>query len=222
MRRLLVLIAVLAVLLAVADRVAVRLAESAVATRIKIAEQLSSSPAVSIGGFPFLTQAISGRYDNLSVTVTGLRRGSATITRLSVDLRGVRVPLSAIVHRAVSSIPVASATGTVQLSYADLDAAVASRGITVAYGGSPGTVTVTYRGTSRVGRVRVDGDAIAVDVSAAGAGGVTVGGPAAGLFDFTVSLPSLPFHIALQTVTADPAGVQIAAAAGAFTISTAG
>jgi hypothetical protein len=59
-RKLLTFIVVLGLLLVLADRVAWWVAERGVATAIQESENLPQRPGVSIGGFPFLTQAIEG------------------------------------------------------------------------------------------------------------------------------------------------------------------
>ena len=71
-RRVLIVVAVLAVLLVGADRAAVWAAQRGLAAAIQQSQDLAETPEVHIGGFPFLTQAISGNYQQVDVTVADL------------------------------------------------------------------------------------------------------------------------------------------------------
>lgn len=221
MRRLLITLLLIVAVLAGLDRLGAYLAARAVADRVQAAEHLSSRPGVSIGGFSFLWQAFHGDYSDVTVTVTGLRRGSLAVQQLTVHLHGVHVPLSAVVTLRVHSIPVDSADGTVTLSYADLDAALSGRGVAVAAGTDPGTVQVSGRlpdGITAVGQgsVVVSGDQLSVQVHSVTAGGITVGAPSA--FQLSFGLPSLPFGVQLTSAQAGATGVSVNATASRFTL----
>lgn len=109
MKRLLVTVVVLAALLAVADRIAVRVAQSQVAAQIKASQRLSTDPTVTIHGFPFLTQALGGEYDDISVVGSDLVKGSIRVSRVDADLRGVKIPLGAALGGSLHAVPAASA-----------------------------------------------------------------------------------------------------------------
>lgn len=209
MRRLLVVLAVLVALFVAADRVAVGFAERAVALRIEAAEHLSSRPSVSIGGFPFLTQAVAGRYDDVAVTMAGLPRGELRLTRLSVHLHGAHVSLAAILGGHVDGVRVDSGSATTFVSYSDLDAALARDGLTASYGGSPGMVRLTSKlGLSGVARLGVTPHSLEASV-----------GPAS-VLTFHKTVSGMPFGVGFTSVTSDPAGVTIAASGTSFTIPT--
>src|SRR3954452_1263679 len=122
MRRAVIVVLVILGLLVVADRVALAAAEHVVAGRIQTDQGLSQRPDVTIHGFPFLTQALSGRYDQVTVHVKGLRDRTVPVQKLTVDLRGVHVPLGAVTSGHLSRVPVDHATATILLSYADSNA----------------------------------------------------------------------------------------------------
>src|SRR3954464_5188644 len=67
-KALLTLIVVVLLLLVAADRVAWYVAEKGVAQAVQDSEKLDKRPDVSIGGIPFLTQAWSGLYQDVTVT----------------------------------------------------------------------------------------------------------------------------------------------------------
>ena len=90
MRRLLVVVLVLVGLFAVVDRVAVRLADSAIERRI--AQDTGAEVDAHVTGFPFLTQAL--RRDIEMVTVNGsapARLAGITVRDLRAELRRVDV-----------------------------------------------------------------------------------------------------------------------------------
>ncbi|MFD5320597.1 DUF2993 domain-containing protein [Streptomyces sp. NPDC127098] len=91
----LIILGVLAVLAVIADRVAVRFAQSEVASQARSSLGLTSEPSVTINGFPFLTQVL-GR--NLNHVTLGLDDYEAEvdgqallISELSADLRDVEI-----------------------------------------------------------------------------------------------------------------------------------
>ncbi|MFR9776804.1 DUF2993 domain-containing protein [Micromonospora sp. MS34] len=99
-----VLLLVLAGLLVVADRLAAGAAERAIADQVKqeVAKQdaQSAPPKVDVGGFPFLTQVLAGRYQHISIVLTDVKgevRGDAVdVPRLDVDARNVKASLDTL------------------------------------------------------------------------------------------------------------------------------
>lgn len=111
MRRLLILIAVLAPLLVIADRVGSRVAAGQVAAQIRTSQGLSAEPRVEIHGFPFLTQAIGGEYDDVDVEAAGLVKGSIKMSAVSASLEGVQISLGDALGggSGIGAVPVRSA-----------------------------------------------------------------------------------------------------------------
>jgi len=75
MRALLVVVLLLVGLAVVADRVAVGVAETRVGEQLAAEGGLAGTPEVDITGFPFLTQAIGGRYDEVRISLTAEQLG---------------------------------------------------------------------------------------------------------------------------------------------------
>ncbi|MBB2909232.1 hypothetical protein FHS43_000478 [Streptosporangium becharense] len=97
MRKLIAFLILLLIFVAVLDRVAVTGAQREIATRATAKYDLEASPEVTIEGIPFLTQAISGRYEEVKVdagpmTVAGIRLSSVDFT-----LHDVVAPLEDLV-----------------------------------------------------------------------------------------------------------------------------
>jgi hypothetical protein len=210
-RRLVIVLIVIIGLLVVADRVAKVAAQGIVAGRIESEQGLSERPHVAIHGFPFLTQALGGRYDNVSLTMHDLRDRAVPVKRLSVDLHGVHVPLGAVISRHLSRVPVDRATATVLLSFADLNAYLGGKHLTVS-NGSDGEIKVTGSATvagqtvsaSASGRIDVSGSDLTVAV---GRG-----------LDFSIPLGGLPFRIALVGAKATKAGILVQATASGLVL----
>ncbi|WP_165953618.1 DUF2993 domain-containing protein [Streptomyces sp. 8K308] len=91
----LIILGVLAVLAVIADRVAVRVAQSEVASQARSTLGLSSEPSVTINGFPFLTQALGRHLNHVTLGLDDYEAevdGQALlISELSADLRDVEI-----------------------------------------------------------------------------------------------------------------------------------
>lgn len=224
MKKLLIGLLVLVVLAVAADRVTQQVAANQVADRVQQAEHLSVRPDVTIHGFPFLTQAIRGRYGDVEAQVRGLQRGSVRITDVDVHLRDVELAASDALGGTVDAIPVRQAEARVLLAYADINALLVDRRLTVAPGQSgsvaiTGSVTVLGHRLAVIadGRLRVSGDRVQVQAQNFRGNGVATGVIARavdGKFDFTVRTPQLPFDLTLRSVTASQDGIAVAATAG--------
>lgn len=211
MRRAAIVIVVILGLLVVADRLAVVAAQGVVASRIESDQGLSQRPGVTIHGFPFLTQALSGRYGRVTLRVNGLRDRTVAVQRLTVDLHGVHVPLGAVMSQHLSRVPIDRANATLLLSYDDVNAYLAGHHLTVSEGDNgevkvTGSVTVAGRtaSASASGRIDVRGDDLVVTV---GHG-----------LDVTLPLGGLPFRIALVGAKATKAGIVVQATASGLVL----
>jgi hypothetical protein len=119
-RRLLIAGGVALGALLLADRITAVLAAKAVSSQLRSSGDLREQPDVSIRGFPFLTQAVSGRYDRVDLTAHDIRRRALTLSRLDVVVRGARVPLRSVLGGKVSSVPVESITASGTIPFPDL------------------------------------------------------------------------------------------------------
>jgi hypothetical protein len=214
----LVLLVLVVGILVVVDRVGVRIAEGRVAEQIADRSALTGAPEVEIGGFPFLTQALSGEYDDVRIQLTADELGQPAGTRADVSLRGVHVPLSDVLSGSVQQIPVDRVDGTATLSYALLAQQLGGDTALTAEGdGIRLTKTVEVLGfdfpLTATGTVTLDGQDIVVDVQDASAGGVDVPAfvlrQAADLLDFRYAVPALPFGLQLTSVQPRTDGVDV-------------
>jgi len=213
MRALLVVLLVLLGLSVLADRVALRAAQTAVAERLAETGGLAGDPEVEIRGFPFLTQAVGGRYDDVRIALSAAELGQPEGTRADIALRGVHVPLSAVLSGSVSEVPVDRIDGTATLSYELLSAQLGGD-TTLRPEGSRLRITRTVEllgytlPLTATGTVTLDGDELVVDVAEAAGAGVDVPGflidRASDLLDIRYRVPALPFGLRLTGV--HPAG----------------
>ncbi|MFF8959331.1 DUF2993 domain-containing protein [Streptomyces sp. NPDC014894] len=156
---------VLGVLFTAADRLAVNFAESEAADRIRSSQGLPSAPEVSIKGFPFLTQVMDKRLDDVDISLTGItaRAGGRTVavTEVKAGLDDVRIGAG------YSSAVAARAEGSAHISYEDLSKS-APRGASIVWAGAE---------RSAKNQVKLVGPLVEVLKGA----GIEVPGPAAAL-----------------------------------------
>jgi hypothetical protein len=209
-RRVLIALGILIVLLAIMDRVAVALANRAVAKRIRTELALQQTPSVRIHGFPFLLQAITGRYDDVEVRIPDVDSGPLQNIEVNARLHEVRAPLDKMVSGRLDRIPVRDITGSLAVGYQDLARASGIPGLQIASTGGGLRVSgqvqiggqqiqVSARGTISV----VDNDLV-VTAEEAEVGGVQLPAPAlaaaARLLSFRVSPRSLPLSLQITGV----------------------
>ena len=222
MRALLVVLLLLVGLVLGADRVGEEVAEDQVARVVAERAGLAGAPDIEIGGFPFLTQAVAGRYEDVRVSLTGADLGQPEGTSADVSLQGVRVALSDVLSGSVQQVPVERVDGTASLSY-DLLAQQLGPGATVAREGDGLRVerTVEVSGVTvpliATGSVALDGDTLVVDVDEVTSAGVDVPGfltdQVSDALELRYGIPDLPFGLQVTGVTAGDDGVRIAVAA---------
>ena len=218
-RIILIVVVILGGLFVAADRIAVHVADNKAAQRAQITQGLAEKPKVSIEGFPFLTQALSGKLDDVRVSANGIAASqggqSVRIDTFQADLHGVK--FSDSYSRAVAD----SADGNAFITYADLSNA-APDGIKVSYAG-PGQngkqmvkLTGSFMGAhlSVLSQVTVRGaDEIGLHAEGLPKTFTELGleGQVRRQIDFTTRLTHLPANIALTTVATTPDGISVEA-----------
>jgi len=214
-KKLLVAGALLLVLLAAADRVAVVVADRALATQLD--SELGTTPTVHVRGFPFLTQALAGRYRDIELTAPQVTRSGLALTDLSASLRGVQVPLSAALGGRVTSVPVDHLSIAAVVPYASLQSR--AQGLTLAQSGDgvrvSGSITVLGRNlaASALATLALDGSTLVLRATGIQVDGVPVAGRVAsaltGRLDLRIDLSDLPYGVRVTSVRATPGGVAV-------------
>ncbi len=222
MRTLLVVLLLLVGQVHGADRVGEEVAEDQVARVVAERAGLAGAPELEFGGFPFLTQAVAGRYEDVRVSLSGADLGQPEGTSADVSLQGVQVALSDVLSGSVQQVPVERVDGTATLSY-DLLAAELGPGTTLSREGDGLRVETTVEVAGQTvpltatGTVRLDEDTLVVDVEDASTAGVD----APDLFvdqvsdalDLRYGIPDLPFGLQVTGVTTGDDGVRVAVSA---------
>ncbi|ONH32426.1 DUF2993 domain-containing protein [Pseudofrankia asymbiotica] len=239
-RRVIILTAiplVLILLLVVFDRVAVSVAEREMAKQLRtsVVENVACGAPpptvkdVSIGGFPFLTQVLFGKFQNIGVNVENLSTPDLRIASIQAHLKGIHVPFSQIVRNDVGEVRVDSAQATVRVRYDDLNTFLATQPgdlqITPTDNGRrveiTGTADVPLLGSQRVGGVTTfevrDNKLILVPTEITLRGLLNLNIPLGGLGELIPSIPipvgELPFQLDITKASTDASGLSLSAVA---------
>ncbi|MFE9200889.1 DUF2993 domain-containing protein [Micromonospora sp. NPDC007230] len=237
-----VLLLVLAGLLVVADRVAVGVAERAIADQVRqeVAKQdvRSAPPKVDVGGFPFLTQVAAGRYQHISIVLTDVQgsvQGDAvSVPRLDVDARNVTASLDTL-RSGRGDVIAESVDGRATVAYDSLAKMLDRPGLTL--GERDGKLTVTAPADILGVKLTVHGTAdltvadgkVALRFNQLTADGLpnlplakTLLANYARSISVKVPLPALPFQLSVRKVEPRPEGLVVTANAQHVPINSAG
>ncbi|MFU8853113.1 DUF2993 domain-containing protein [Micromonospora sp. SL1-18] len=237
-----VLLLVLAGLLVVADRVAAGVAERAIADQVRqeVAKQdmQSAPPQVDVGGFPFLTQVLAGKYDRISIVLTDVKgsvQGDAvSVPRLDVDAHNVRASLDTL-RSGRGDVVAESVDGRATVSYDSLAKLLNRPGLTL--GERDGKLLVTAPADILGTKLTVTGTAdVAVakgkvglrfnDLTAEGLPNLPLArrmlANYANSISVNVPLPELPFQLTVRKAEPKPGGLLFTADAKDVPINAAG
>ncbi|MGC4748834.1 DUF2993 domain-containing protein [Micromonospora sp. DT201] len=227
---LVVLLVLVAGLLVVADRVAVGVAERLVADRVRqeITKQgaQSAEPDVEVGGTPFLTQVLDGRYQRVTINLRDVQapvEGDAVrLPVLDVTARNVRASLDTL-RTGQGDIVADTVNGAGTISYDSLAALLKRPGLTLGEQNGKLAVTgpadilgqkITISGTADV--TVADNGAVALrfnDLDAAGLPNLPLARTFLNNFAKSISidvpLPDLPFQLAVREVRPLPEGLAV-------------
>ena len=220
MRKLLIGVAVLAVLLVAADRISVAVAENQISDRLTSAYGLPDKPGVSITGFPFLTQVAAGDYQQIDVSASQVPADGATLHDLTVRLRDVHATVGQVLGNVSSMVTADHAAGSAMVGFGTVNRRL------------PGGLRLHPEGKNLSVSGRLDYHGAHIPVSATVAVGVSDSGikvspvqvDVPGLPGLPVSayssrlrivvpLSTLPLHLHLTSVHVTPDGLRIAASA---------
>jgi hypothetical protein len=216
MRKGLVIFLILAIgLVIAADRIGLAVAQDEIAKNVASQYGLDHKPTVKIKGFPFLNQALNGKYGEIDVAVGDVTQLGVHLTNTVVTLKGVTAPLSDAVHGNASNMVADTATSTATVSYADVDKE-SPRGMKVSAKGSalqvrgPVTVLGVTRTLTATVTVRPSGRSVRVLPQTVNAGGATL--PVALIqqaFTFTMPVKGLPLNTRISDVQVQPDGLRV-------------
>jgi hypothetical protein len=216
MRKGLVIFLVLVIgLIIAADRIGLWFAQDQIAKNVASQYDLDHKPEVKIKGFPFLNQALNGRYGEIDVNVGDVTQLGVHLTNTVVTLKGVNAPLSDAMHGDASKMVADTATSVATVSYADVDKQ-APRGLKVSAKGKelqvrgPVTVLGLSRTVTATVTVRPSGRSVRVLPQTVDAGGTTI--PVALVqqaFSFTMPVKGLPLNTRISDVQVGQDGLRV-------------
>ena len=205
-KMLIAVLALLVVLVIAADRVGASVADHVLAGKLQTDEHLSSRPSVSIGGIPFLTQAIHGRYGDIKVVAHDFKTpDQVEIDTLTAHLHGVHIPLSKVIGGSVSKVPVNHVDGTAFVSFSEITSYLTGTGVSLTiHRAGAGTVSVVGHA---VGRSRLLKGVATVSVKA-GVITLTLVNDVTGThLVLPIPLHGLPFRVEVTSVTVGADGI---------------
>jgi hypothetical protein len=219
MRKLLIGVIILAALLVAADRISVAVAENQISDRLTSAYGLAGKPGVTITGFPFLTQVVTGDYRQIDVSANQVSADGAVLHHLNVRLTGVHATVSQVLGNGSSMVTADRAAGSAMVGFGTVDHRLPS-----GFRLHPDGKNISVSGKLAVGGVQIPVSAtVAVGVSGSGIsvtpvhvsvpGIATLPSAYSSQLRVVVPLSTLPLHLRLTSVHVTPDGLRIGAAA---------
>ncbi|GAA5085565.1 hypothetical protein HNP84_008596 [Thermocatellispora tengchongensis] len=217
MRKLVVFLVLVVILLAVLDRVAVSGAQREIARQLAAQYDLSTPPAVTIEGIPFLTQAVAGRYQEIAVDLGSLTREGVRLSDVDATLYGVTASLADLIQNpAAADIRADRVTGSVVIPMETIRDR-APDGVEISGDGGE-TLKVRSEITVRGVPVPVQADVKvevvdgAIRLSPARvtvAGGIPVPANASRTLTYTIPVENLPLDLKVTAVESVPDGLRV-------------
>jgi hypothetical protein len=223
-------------LLVVADRVGAYYAERRIADEVQqeVARRdiQSDRPDVAVGGFPFLTQVLSGEYESVTIKLRNVDGGGIRLPQLDIEATGVHAELQTI-RSGQGEARADQVTGTATVGYATIAALANQPGLQLS--GQDGELRVRLpveilgEQVTLVGsaQVQVDDNRIRVSVSELDTEGGNLPEQArqiangyADRLSVSFQLPPLPFDLTVDEVTAQPEGLAVTATARGVPITS--
>jgi hypothetical protein len=214
-------------LLIVADRVGAWAAERAVAEQVS--QELdeygvsAGPPDINVGGFPFLTQAVDGRYESVGVRLRDVESEGLQLPVLDLTATGVTASMSTLLERS-GPVDADEVVGTAVIGYASVAELTELPELSMSAepdGSLRVRVPVDVAGLSLtlvgVATVAVDGTVVQVRVQELAVEEATdLPGAVNALIDqvaqalsVNVQLPPLPYDLAVESVRAESNGLAV-------------
>lgn len=213
MKRFLVILLGLIVLLVVLDRAGALIAQREISLRVRSTYHLSTTPDVSVKGIPFLTQLVSGNYQEIDVSISSFKTDGVELHNIDAKFTGVHASLSLLFGQGHGSATASHATGTALIPYSQVKRKLPP-GIKIAPDGSDLKVSGAspLGAISGVAKLAVSHSGITVTPQRLSVAGVSAGS-LVNRFTFTIPVSGLPMHLAITGVHVTQGGVVVDAAA---------
>jgi LmeA-like phospholipid-binding len=187
-------------------------AESVLASKIE-QQGLTSKPAVTIDGFPFLTQVASKEFRRVTVTASNVSAGPVTITTVDAIATEIRISSYAFSSGTISNlsgtarISFASLANTLTTQFGALGSVLRGAGLQLSYAGPDevrATINLLVTTGSATWRVtRLSGNELSV--SLVGSSGLPTS-VVDSVQNLTLHLPKLPLGLTINSIAVTPSG----------------
>ncbi|MEN3310635.1 MAG: hypothetical protein V7603_6837 [Micromonosporaceae bacterium] len=240
---LVVLVLVLFGLFLVGDRVAAYAASQELASQAQ--QQMKqrdistpSRPTAVIGGFPFLTQVVRGRYDKVTIHAKDLSSQGVTIDTLDVTATGINAKTNALIN-GKGDITADNVTGTARVGWAAVTSLIKKNGpgvdglaVSALPDGqiqmrTPVSVLGVSTNVLATGTVRVSGSVVHVTVTRVQAQGGDVPpglnsiiGSLKTALSVDLKIPALPYNLKIRSVQSTVEGIVVTAFAQNVALAT--
>jgi LmeA-like phospholipid-binding len=165
MRRLLIALALLAVIFFFGDTALRSVAEHRAAHELRDGLTLSSTPSVGIGGWPFTVHLAAQSFPTVHVSGRDVRIEGLAVTRFDLELRDVDFSISKLLSGGRKSVDIQSGDGTISLSSELVSERLGAENIPLEFSidGDEATVSSPELGASVSVDVTVSGHTLTID-----------------------------------------------------------
>jgi hypothetical protein len=210
---LLVLLIGLAAAFVIGDRVAKSYAQDKIAQQIQTQATLAAKPSVSIEGFPFLAQLAAHNLRKVDISARNVQEGKVDVAVINATASGVHL------NSSFSGGVVDQVNGTALITFAALEQAAGTKGITLAADPAAGPNTLQASAGPLTAKAKVTlTSPNQVTVKMEGLGGI-LGSLIGQLPNFVINIPTLPAGLKVNSVAVTSQGVVLTAAARNTTLS---
>ncbi|MFE1167386.1 DUF2993 domain-containing protein [Nocardiopsis sp. NPDC058789] len=213
---LVVFLILLAALVVVADVGARSFAQSTLAGRLADQMEMSEDPDVSIEGWAFLPQVISGTYTEVNIEADSATMGGVTVEKIEATASDVEAPLSDLMDQ--PTVTAGQVDGSFVVPYAYFNPYLPEGMTITTENGEPrinGELAVPELGrsvsVSSAGEFSVDGDTLhvtPVDIEVADVP-LNVDAMVSTMLTFSAQVPELPFGLTAKEMEATSNGLKI-------------
>ncbi|MFG2006557.1 DUF2993 domain-containing protein [Spirillospora sp. NPDC048911] len=202
-----------------ADRVGVRVAQDEIGKQVAAQYNLQQRPEVKIHGFPFLTQAIGGEYDQIDVKLGQWTDRGVTVGDVTIEMRGVQAPLSEVTSGNAGNVTARTATASAVIPYSVIKARAPKEVKDIAPKGDylqvdlNGVIAGYPLKGSAVVSVKPSAKGIVVTPISGGLAGLPQLPAVGQLVSWTVPVANLPVGSRISDIQPTPDGLRVAATA---------
>jgi hypothetical protein len=192
----------------------------------------ASEPEVTVGGFPFLTQVVDGRYEVITIVLRGVSADGLTVPTLDIRATGVNAQMGTLMS-GDGQITADRVDGTATIGYDSVRALIDEPEVelTERDGALRVSLPLTVAGQRftavGVADVAVDDGVVRLDVSDLSIEDGTLPpqaeqllADAAAAVEIELKLPPLPFGLRIEGAEVRPEGVAVTASARGVPLSS--